>query len=122
MNIRERAFVVAFLGTGRGNATKAAIVAGYSRTTARQLGSRLLSKVDIQRALQKRIEEREATEIAAANECDRILSAIPRDHLADPSDRIRAIIELNRCSGRHSVAIVHKGRLTLEEALKQSRA
>ena len=43
---RKRAFVLEYVANG-GNATEAAKTAGYSETTARQQGSRLLTNVDI---------------------------------------------------------------------------
>lgn len=47
---KQRLFVLSWVSNGQ-NATKAAIVAGYSHKTARQQGSRLLSNVDIQAAI-----------------------------------------------------------------------
>ena len=49
---RQRAFVLEYVGNG-GNATAAAIAAGYSKRTARQIGSRLLTNVDILAAVTK---------------------------------------------------------------------
>jgi phage terminase small subunit len=43
-----------FMGPAAGNATKAALMAGYSEATARKQGSRLLTFVDIQRAIDER--------------------------------------------------------------------
>jgi len=40
------------------NATKAAIRAGYSKKTARSQGQRLLTNVDIQKAIQHKMDER----------------------------------------------------------------
>lgn len=40
------------------NATQAAIRAGYSKKTARAIGARLLTKVDIQRRIQQLMDER----------------------------------------------------------------
>lgn len=47
---RKTAFVQAYLSNG-GNATAAAIAAGYSAHTAKQQGSRLLTAVDVKAAL-----------------------------------------------------------------------
>ncbi|WP_040985571.1 terminase small subunit [Oceanobacillus jeddahense] len=41
------------------NATQAAIRAGYSKKTARSQGQRMLTKVDIQEAIQKRLDEKQ---------------------------------------------------------------
>jgi phage terminase small subunit len=57
------------------NATQAAIRAGYSRKTARQQGDRLLTNVDIARAIQPAVDERkERTSIKA----DDVLKSIER--------------------------------------------
>lgn len=53
MNTRRRAFVNAYLGEAKGNATKAAVIAGYSEATARQAGSRLLTFPDVKAAIEE---------------------------------------------------------------------
>lgn len=64
---RERRFVEAYMGEAAGNATKAAELAGYSARTARQIGSRLLSKVDIQQVIYQRQQVRaEKSDVDAA--------------------------------------------------------
>lgn len=52
---RERRFVEAFMGEAAGNKTEAAILAGYSRATARGQGSRLSTKEHIRAAIQARV-------------------------------------------------------------------
>jgi len=52
LNARQTAFVAAYLGVARFNATKAALLAGYSEKTAHAIGSNLLKKVEIQAAVQ----------------------------------------------------------------------
>lgn len=59
LNERERRFVEAYMGEAAGSATKAAEMAGYSARTARQIGSRLLTKVHIQQAIYQRQKARE---------------------------------------------------------------
>jgi len=53
-----------FVGTYSGNATVAAIQAGYSPKTARSQGQRLLTNVDIQKAIQAREKTRMESTIA----------------------------------------------------------
>jgi len=48
---RRQRFVHAYLGEAAGNATKAAILAGYSEKAARQVASRLLTYADVQQAI-----------------------------------------------------------------------
>lgn len=62
------------------NATQAAIRAGYSQKTARAIGARLLTNVDVQGAVQKAMQDRsEKTGITAA----RVLTEIGRLAFAD---------------------------------------
>lgn len=59
MNAKQRSFVAEYIKDK--NATQAAIRAGYSEKTAKQIGSRLLTNVDVQAEVAektKRIEER----------------------------------------------------------------
>lgn len=59
LNVRQTKFVQEYLISG--NATKAAIKAGYSKKTARSLGQRMLTNVDIKKAIaaaQKKTAER----------------------------------------------------------------
>lgn len=51
--LKRKAFVRFYLGEAQGNATRAAIMAGYSQKTARQQASDLLTRPDIQKAIQK---------------------------------------------------------------------
>jgi len=121
LNDHERRFVSAFIGIAAGNGTKAAIHAGYSVRSARSTASRLLTRANIRAALAARIRQQEAKDIATADERDAVLTAILRAREVGASDRIRAIAELNKCSGRHSVNHNVRSRLTLEEALGLSR-
>lgn len=122
LNTRERSFVTHYLGKAGGNATKAAICAGYSKRTAGSKGSQLLKKVNVQAELQARIRASEQREKADAEERDRILSAFARDVAADKDVRISAIKELNKVDGRHTVRHQIEGRVTLEQALTASRS
>ena len=123
MTLKEQRFVDAYLGSAFGNGTKAVLQAGYTanRGSAKTLAARLLTKVHICSAVNARAHRATVDSIAAADERDRLLSAIARDEHVEPGVRIRAIVELNRCSGRHSVKHFHEGGLTLEEAIGASR-
>lgn len=123
LDVPRRIFVLAFILNG-GNATRAYMEA-YPRasySTAKTEGPRILSKPEIQAALTQRIERAERQAIADADERDTVLTMVLRNPGYSVKERIRAITELNKCSGRHSMKHVHEGRLTLEQALQQSRA
>lgn len=103
------------------NATQAAIRAGYSEHTAKQQGSRLLSNVDVRRALsnqQSKVIER--AEITAAD-IARVAWQIANDEEAQTGARVSALSLLARrhveFSDKHDVrlASVDLSRLTDEE-------
>jgi hypothetical protein len=54
---RQQAFVHAYIGAANGNATKAAIAAGYSEKAARQAGQQVLTSTAVQAAIQTRTEQ-----------------------------------------------------------------
>lgn len=79
------------------NATKAAIVAGYSEKTARSQGGRLLTKVDISAYIKSRLDEINAEQIASTDEVMRFFTSVMRGEEKDQfgldaalSDRIKA--------------------------------
>lgn len=72
MNDRQKRFVTEYLIDL--NATQAAIRAGYSEKTARSQGQRLLTKVDIQKAILKLQDEIQDENIASAKDVEEFLS------------------------------------------------
>lgn len=60
------------------NATQAAIRAGYSKKTARQIGQENLTKPDIQEYIEKRMAEKEEALIAKQDEVMQYLTAVMR--------------------------------------------
>lgn len=125
LTLKEQRFVDAYLGVARGNGTEAAALAGYGRTriSSRQLATRLLRKVHVQQAIATRTNRAQVRSILTADERDQLLSTIARRHAdgLDPTRAIRAIAELNKCTGRHSIKHMHEGTLTLEQVLGESR-
>lgn len=78
---RQRRFVDAYVETG--NATKAAIMAGYSKKTAAVIGAENLKKPYIKRAIEERMKEIEAAKTATPEEVIKFLSAVIRDELTE---------------------------------------
>lgn len=60
------------------NATQAAIRAGYSKKTAKQIGQENLTKPDLAEYIEKRMAEKEASLIADQNEVMRYLTSVMR--------------------------------------------
>ena len=71
---KQQAFVNAY----KGNATEAAIVAGYSEKTARSQGQRMLTNVDIANAIKARQEKRQKNTIATREERQEFLTRVIR--------------------------------------------
>jgi phage terminase small subunit len=115
LNDRERSFVVAYCGDAHGNASKAAELAGYSKKAAGQIGYRLLKKAQIRSAIDQHVEVREQASILSAQQRDEILSQIASSSKVGEAARIKAIAELNKCSGRHTVKheVEHSGGVEL---------
>lgn len=123
LNPRERRFMDAYLGAARGNATKAARIAGYtgSAEVLKVQGSRLLTKANVRRAMDEHLARDSRADVLAADERDILLSQIARSTSVPVHERIRAISELNKCTGRHSIRHLQPRRMTLEEAMEASR-
>lgn len=87
LNEKQARFVAEYLVDL--NATQAAIRAGYSEKTARSIGQRLLTNVDIQTEIQDAMAERsERTEITQ----DRVLKELARVAFANGTDFARVVV------------------------------
>lgn len=104
MNQRKRAFCEAYLVSG--NATDAAIKAGYSTRTARSIGQRLLTNVDIQEYLEQRNQEISETNTAQIEEIREFWTSIMRDCKSKTADRLKASELLAKTYGAFSGHIV----------------
>ena len=79
-----------FIECYSGNATQAAIQAGYSEKTARSAGQRLLTNVDIQSAIRSREEQRRSELIADRTRRQMFWSRIMNDESESMATRLRA--------------------------------
>lgn len=95
LNERQKAFADYYIQTG--NATEAAIKAGYSEKTARFIGSENLTKPDISAYIRERLDEHSNKRVADANEVIEFYTAVMRGEVKDQfgldaslSDRLKA--------------------------------
>ena len=88
MNQRQRAFCEAYLLSG--NATEAAIKAGYSPKSARSIGQRLLTYVDIREYLAQRNAQIIAENTATLEEIYSFWTVTMRDQESKQADRLKA--------------------------------
>ena len=95
MTPKQRRFVELY----NGNATEAAIAAGYSRKTARSIGQRILTNVDIAEAIKAREDKELRHFIANREERQRLWTEIMNDPEMKTSDKLRASELLGRSEG-----------------------
>lgn len=95
LTTKQQRFIQAYTG----NATEAAVMAGYSEKTARSAGQRLLTNVDIQSAIRSREEERRAVLIADRESRQAFWSAIMRDENEPMAVRLKASELLAKSEG-----------------------
>jgi len=119
LSAKKQAFVDAFLGKARGNATQAAKLAGYSPRTARQIGHRLLTKVDIHEAVSMRVKRREAQTDLTNEYIDAQVRKLA-ERGRDEKTRLGAWKELNKVRGRHSIHVNVREK-TWEDLVEASR-
>jgi phage terminase small subunit len=79
-----------------GNATEAAIKAGYSEKTARVIATQNLAKLACKEYIQARVEKKENPLIASGDEILETLSQIMRNKRAKAADRLKAADMLGR--------------------------
>jgi phage terminase small subunit len=78
---KQRAFCDYYIELG--NATEAAIKAGYNKKTARQIGSMNLTKVDIKQYIEERIKALDDARIAKGEEVLQYLTKVMRGEEKD---------------------------------------
>lgn len=88
MNPQHEQFVRAYLTVTNGNATQAAIQAGYSPKTAAQSASRLLKRDDIRQAIGKRLDKADLRTQARLEKLGQIADATPKAYTG--SDVLKA--------------------------------
>ena len=106
MNPRQKAFADYYIETG--NATEAAVKAGYKESTARIIGAQNLTKLNISNYIKERMEQADKKRIASADEVIAFYTAVIRGEIKDQfgldaslADRIKAADSLMK---RYNVA------------------
>ena len=128
MNQRQRAFCEAYLKCG--NAAEAAIKAGYSPKSARSIGQRLLTYVDIREYLADRNAEIMAENTATLEEIRSFWTTTMRDQEAKQADRLKAsellskalLLERSREEDRAAAGTVNQFDELTEEELRRLSA
>ena len=97
MNEKRERFCREYAASG--NATQAAINAGYSRKTAKSQGQRLLTFVDVQAYIEELTEAARSEKIADIAKIQEFWTAIFQDATAKTADRLKASELLARSQG-----------------------
>lgn len=113
---RERRFVEAF----KGNATEAAIAAGYTEKSAATIGYRLLRKVEIRQA----VDARSANDPSVADRKarQRFWTSVMNDPDQEMRDRLKASELLGKSEADFTDKVEHSGKVALEDILARSRS
>lgn len=126
LNERQKAFADYYIQTG--NATEAAIKAGYSEKTARSIGAENLTKPDISAYIKERLDEQSNKRVADANEVIEFYTAVMRGEVKDQfgldaslSDRLKAgdalMRRYNAIKGTESKNTFNEGMQTLADLI-----
>jgi len=107
---KQQAFVDIYIETG--NATEAAIKAGYSRKTAKQTGYENLKKPYLVDYIKHRNKEIESKRIANMKEVKEFWTQLLRDAEADPRDRLKASEYIAKTNGAFLERVEHQGQVT----------
>lgn len=95
LTARQQAFVDAYAG----NATAAALAAGYSEKSARVQGRRLITKDNVAKAIKAREAQRLAPTIATRKERQEFWTAVVRDEEEQMKNRLKAAELLGKSEG-----------------------
>ena len=115
---QQRRFVEAYTG----NATEAAIKAGYSRDTAEAQGSRLLRNVKVATAIRSREAKAIRPLIANREARQRFWTDVMEDKAVKMPDRLKASELLAKSEGDFFDRVEHSGGVTLTSLFQQAKA
>lgn len=94
------------------NATEAALKAGYSKKTARKIGSENLTKPDIKKYIDERLKQIESERIAKAEEVLAFLSSSLRGEIDED------VVVVEGCGEGQSIARVVTKQLSAKDRIK----
>jgi len=97
LNARQKSFCEFYVASG--NATESAIKARYSEKTARSIGQRLLTNVDIKKYIKELQEKAKESRILTAREKREWLSEVIKNGNEKLQDRLKALDILNKMDG-----------------------
>ena len=116
MTHRQELFIQEYIKTG--NATSSAIKAGYSKKTARAIGQRLLTFVDIKKKIEELSQKIACNSIMTAKERQEYLTKLINAADVKVSDKLKALDILNKMTGEYIQKVEVNGELKTEDPFK----
>ena len=108
MTYKQELFIQEYIKTG--NTTNSAIKAGYSKRTAKSIGQRLLTFVDIKKIANNNI--------MTARERQEYLTKLINSDDVKVSDKLKALDILNKMTGEYIQRVEVNGELKTEDPFK----
>ncbi|KGN00324.1 terminase small subunit [Clostridium botulinum] len=109
---KQKAFADYYIQLG--NATEAAIKAGYSKRTARFIGNENLTKPYIKDYIEERNKTIESKRIADMKEVKEFWTNVLRDEEVETKDRLKASEYIAKTSGAFLDKVEHSGNVSNE--------
>ena len=97
-----------------GNATEAAVKAGYSEKYAGQNADKLLKNTNVQMYIEKRNAELEDERIANMVEVKRFWTEMMRNMMVEPKDRLKASEFIAKTNGAFIDKVQHSGHVSAD--------
>ena len=116
MTHRQELFIQEYIKTG--NATHSAIAAGYSKRTARSIGQRLLTYVDIKEAIDRLSKNIAINNIMTAKERQEFLTSLILHNDVKASDKLKAVDLLNKMTGEYIQKVEVNGNVKTDDPFK----
>lgn len=109
LNARQKAFCEFYVASG--NATDAAIKAGYKEKNARFIGSENLTKANIKKYIEELQEKTKGNRIMTAIERREFLTSMIKDGAVKDTDRLKALDILNKMDGEYTQKVEVNGNI-----------
>jgi len=113
-NVRQQNFIKFY----KGNATEAALKAGYSKKTAYSIGQRLLKVVEIKQAIQNRVEKSREKHIKTIEEMQIFLSKNIDNEDLPMNERTKMIELLGKSMAMFTDVQRHEGNINILPPIK----
>ena len=109
LNARQKSFCEFYVASG--NATDAAIKAGYKEKNARFIGSENLTKANVKKYIEELQEKAKGNRIMTAIERREFLTSMIKDGAVKDIDRLKALDILNKMDGEYTQKVEVNGNI-----------